>query len=97
MNHWFNYEATAKILIASVLLGAGLPALFALGVRLQAAGSGTVGAVGDHAGPRRPVLVALGWAIFGLVLAVVIVGVLYIARDFIAHHLGWNLLGAKRA
>lgn len=94
MNHWFNYEATAKILIFSLLLGAGLPALFALGVRLQAAGAG---AIGDHAGPRRPVLVALGWAIFGLVLAVVIVGVLYIARDFIAHHLGWNLLGAKRA
>ncbi|EUA05601.1 putative membrane protein [Mycobacterium kansasii 824] len=42
-------------------------------------------------------LVALGWAIFGLVLAVVVIGVLYIARDFIAHHIGWHLLGAKRA
>ncbi|AGZ52103.1 hypothetical protein PJK45_13085 [Mycobacterium kansasii] len=94
MNHWFNYEATAKILIFSLLLGAGLPALFALGVRLQAAGAG---AIGDHTAPRRPVLVALGWAIFGLVLAVVVIGVLYIARDFIAHHIGWHLLGAKRA
>ncbi|EUA14682.1 putative transmembrane protein [Mycobacterium kansasii 732] len=94
MNHWFNYEATSKILVFSMLLGAGLPALFALGVRLQAAGAGVIA---DHAAPRRPVLVVLGWAIFALVLAVVVIGVLYIARDFIAHHLGWHILGAKRA
>ena len=92
MNHWFNYEATAKILVASLLLGAGLPALFALGVRLQAVG---VGAVGHHAAPRRPVLVVIGWVIFALVLAVIVTGVLYIAGDFIAHHLGWHILGAK--
>ncbi|KZS73247.1 hypothetical protein A4G29_16775 [Mycobacterium kansasii] len=97
MNHWFNYEATAKILVFSLVLGAGLPALFAIGVRLQAAGAGTVGKAADHAASKRPVLVALGWAIFALVLAVVVIGVLYIARDFIAHHLGWHILGAKRA
>lgn len=39
-------------------------------------------------------LVAVSWAIFALVLAVVIIGVLYIARDFIAHHTGWAFLGA---
>lgn len=41
---------------------------------------------------RSPV--AVSWAIFALVLAVVIIGVLYIARDFIAHHTGWAFLGA---
>ncbi|ETW21187.1 hypothetical protein [Mycobacterium gastri] len=97
MNHWFNYEATAKILVFSLVLGAGLPALFALGVQLHAAGAGTVGQAGGHAPSRRQVLVALGWAIFGLVLAVVVIGVLYIARDFIAHHIGWHILGAQRA
>lgn len=93
MSHWFNYEATAKILIFSLLVGAGLPALFALGVRMQAAGIGDVGE--NTPSLRRTILVALGWAIFALVLAVVVIGVLYIARDFIAHHTGWAFLGAK--
>lgn len=62
MSAWFNYTATLKILIFSLLAGA--------------------------------LLVAVSWAIFALVLAVVIIGVLYIARDFIAHHTGWAFLGA---
>ncbi|KAA1252072.1 hypothetical protein F0Q45_00825 [Mycobacterium simiae] len=93
MSHWFNYEATTKILVFSLLVGAGLPALFALGVRMQAAGVGDIGA--NPPSLRRTILVALGWAIFALVLAVVVIGVLYIARDFIAHHTGWAFLGAK--
>ncbi|CRH13726.1 transmembrane protein [Mycobacterium tuberculosis] len=47
-----------------------------------------------HQREDRPLLVAVSWAIFALVLAVVIIGVLYIARDFIAHHTGWAFLGA---
>jgi hypothetical protein len=90
MSAWFNYTATLKILIFGLLVGAGLPALFAVGVRLHAAG---VGATGDDAG-RHPALVALGWAIFALALAAVVFGVLFVARDFIAHHTGWYILGA---
>ncbi|OIN79294.1 hypothetical protein K3U93_20665 [Mycobacterium malmoense] len=94
MNAWFNYEASLKILVFSLLAGAALPALFALGVRLQAAGAGDIST--DHAAPHRnPVLLAIAWAIYALVLAVVIVGVLYIARDFIAHHTGYPFMGAK--
>lgn len=94
MSAWFNYEATLKILVFSLLAGAALPGLFALGVRLQAAGAGDIST--DGAAPHRnPVLVAIAWAIYALVLAVVIIGVLYIARDFIAHHTGWAFLGAK--
>ncbi|CMM37692.1 transmembrane protein [Mycobacterium tuberculosis] len=40
MSAWFNYTATLKILIFSLLAGALLPGLFAVGVRLQAAGDG---------------------------------------------------------
>ncbi|HXO11028.1 MAG TPA: hypothetical protein VN871_01525, partial [Mycobacterium sp.] len=43
---WFNYEATLKILVFSMLAGAALPGLFALGIRLQAVGSGSAGADG---------------------------------------------------
>ncbi|MBV9351869.1 MAG: hypothetical protein JOZ23_10080 [Mycobacterium sp.] len=95
MNAWFNYIATLKILVFGLLLGALLPALFAVGVRVNAEGAG----VGVHDGAvahRNPVLVAVSWVIFGLVLALVIVGVLFIARDFIGHHTGLYILGAKR-
>jgi hypothetical protein len=40
-------------------------------------------------------LVALSWIIFAVVLVAVIVGVLFIARDFIGQHTGMYILGAK--
>lgn len=95
MKAWFNYTAVLQIIIAGLIVGAGLPALFSLGVRLNAEGVG----VADHGGTvshRNPVLIALGWVIFALVLAAVIIGVVFIARDFIGHHTGWYILGAKR-
>ena len=94
MSQWFNYKATLNILFFGLLVGAALPALFAVGMRVHAAGSGVTGVEGVTAA-RRPTLLALSWLIFGLVLAVVVIGVLFVARDFIAHHLGWYLLGAK--
>ena len=91
---WFNYSAVLHIVIAGLLVGAGLPALFALGVRLTAEGAGQV----NHDGTvvqKNPVLVAAGWVIFLAVLITVIVGVLFIARDFIGHQTGWYILGAE--
>lgn len=49
MSAWFNYTATLKILIFSLLAGALLPGLFAVGVRLQAAGDGA-----DATAPPAP-------------------------------------------
>ena len=94
MSAWFNYTAVFQIIVAGLLIGAGLPALFAIGVRMNAEGSGVVAHDGTVA-HRNPALAALSWAIFALVLAVVIIGVLFIARDFIGHHTGWYILGAK--
>lgn len=100
MNQWFNLAATCKILVFGLLVGGLLPALFAVGVRVNVAGNSVPAVAGDTAGAtgaRRPLLLALSWAIFLLVLAVAVVGVLFIARDFLGHHLGWYLLGAKPA
>ncbi|KAA8969136.1 hypothetical protein [Mycobacterium sp.] len=95
MSAWFNYSAIVKILLFSLLVGAGLPALFAAGVRLQATGAGVAdGHVA--AATKRPALVALSWIIYGLVLTAVLLGVLFIARDFIAAKTGWYLLGATQ-
>jgi hypothetical protein len=93
MSAWINYHALWKILVYGLIVGAALPGLFAVGVRLNAVG---VGVTGDTAVPHRhPALIALSWLIFALVLAAVIVGILFIARDFIGHHLHWYILGAK--
>ena len=94
MTAWINLAAVGKIVLFGLLVGAGLPALFAVGVRLNAEGVGAA-AHGGTVAQKNPVLVALSWALFALVLAAVIVGVLFVARDFIGQHTGLYILGAK--
>jgi hypothetical protein len=98
MSSWFNYEASLKILIFGLLLGSGLPALFALAVRAGAAGAGVVGSSdGTPVWPKNPALTALSWLLYSVALVAVVIGVLYIARDFIGAHTGMYILGAKPA
>jgi cytochrome b len=97
MNHWFNYEASLKILIFGLLLGSGLPALFALAVRVGSAGAGVQGSDGTTIAHKNPALAAISYALYALVLAAVVIGVLYIAREFIGAHTGLYVLGAKPA
>ncbi len=92
MTDWFNYTAALKILVVGLVLGAGLPALFAIGVRLSAEGAG----VTEHsAAQRNPMVATLSWVVFTLVVVAVLIGVLFIARDFIGHQTGLYLLGAQ--
>ena len=94
---WFNYGASLKILLFSMLAGAALPGLFALGIRLQSVGAGDISVDGSDGGTHRrnPVLVGVAYAIYALVVAVIIFALLYISRDFIAHHTHSPFLGAK--
>jgi hypothetical protein len=97
---WFNYQASLKILVFGLVLGSGLPALFALAVRLGAAGAGVDGPEGPGGGAvakTNPALTALSYALYALTLIAVVVGVLYVARDFLGAHTGLYLLGAKPA
>jgi hypothetical protein len=97
MSTWFNYQASLKILFFGLLLGSGLPALFALAVRTGAAGAGVVGSDGTAVAHKNPALTAVSWALYALALVAVVIGVLYIARDFIGAHTGMYILGAKPA
>ena len=95
MNGWLNVGALVKVLVFGIVAGAGLPALFAVGVRAQAAGAGTV--EGQYlAADRRPALSAIAYVCFALVSIAVVVGVLFVARDFIGEHTGWYILGAEK-
>ena len=94
MDGWLDVGALVKVLVFGIVAGAGLPALFAVGVRSQAVGAGTID--GQHlAGDRRPLLTAVSYACFALVLLAIVTGVLFVARDFIGHHTGWYILGAE--
>lgn len=96
ISDWFNYQASLKILVFAMLAGAALPGLFALGIRLQSAGAGDIdGTSNGSATQRNPLLTAVAWAIYALVIAVILLALAYIARDFIAHHTGYPFLGAK--
>lgn len=97
MTHWFNYQASLKILIFGLLLGSGMPALFAIAVKVGAAGAGVQGADGAAVAHKNPALTAISYAIYALALVAVVIGVLYIARDALGAWTGVYLLGAKPA
>ncbi len=66
-----EWQALWRILLTSLLLGAGLPALFAVGIRAQADGSARNPAVGR----------AVGYLCFGLVVLVVLLGIAMIVAS----------------
>lgn len=83
--------AALRVLSVGLLFGAGLPALFALGIRLRAVGAGQVA---DGIQEPRPALTALGNLLFAIVIAAVVLGVLWITRASLHHYLGISLFGA---
>lgn len=86
--------AAGRVLLVGALFGAGLPALFALGLRLRAAGAGELDAVDGAVARRRPAATALGYLLFAIVIAAVVTGVLWITRTSLHHYLGISLFGA---
>ncbi|OZB79275.1 MAG: hypothetical protein B7X41_19505 [Microbacterium sp. 14-71-5] len=86
--------SAGRVLLVGLLFGAGLPALFAIGMRLQSAGTGELD--GEAPGTRRPLLTAAGWILFALVIAAVLTGVLFITRLSIYHYFGISLFGAGK-
>lgn len=83
-------EASLRVLVVGLVLGAGLPAVFALGVVSYSAGSGGTDAEGAVHRPH-PLLKPVGGALIVLVLAVIILAILWITRTTIIHHFGVDL------
>lgn len=79
-----------KVITVGVLLGAGLPFLFAIGIRLWDQGSG-----GEHANGTvtagKPVALAAAYVLFAIVSLVVVYGVLYVTKSSLDHYLGIKL------
>lgn len=76
-----TFEAIGKVLIVGLMLGAGLPALFAVGLRLRSLADGTTS-------DPHPALKPVAYLIFGVVILVIVVGILWITRQTIFYHTG---------
>ncbi|WP_420175780.1 hypothetical protein [Luteococcus sp. OSA5] len=73
------FSALGKVLLVGLLLGAGLPALFSLGIRAMAYGAG--GAAETSHAPGHPVGRVLGVLCFALVLAAIALGIAVIVSS----------------
>ena len=83
-------SSIANVLIVGLILGAGLPALFATGMLAYSYGAG--GEEADHLIHKpNPVLKYLGILLFVFVAAVIIAAVAWITRSTIYHHFGVDL------
>ncbi|MGW5571841.1 hypothetical protein ACWEVD_11625 [Nocardia thailandica] len=87
-----NVSSLWKVVLAALVLGAGLPMVFAFAVRWW----GNAETV-DADGRVRRNYVALAGALICVVVIVVaiVTGVLFTAKDFIAHQTGIQLFGGK--
>jgi hypothetical protein len=82
-------EAILKVLVVGLVLGAGLPAIFAVGLVSYSSGVGGANADGSTSAPN-PALRALGLLLFLVVAAVIVVALLWITRTTIIHHFGFD-------
>ena len=72
-------EGLGKVLIVGLVLGAGLPALFALGVRLTAVGAGGTATLADTR--PNPAAAVVGWLCFALVAVAIALGIAIIVSS----------------
>ena len=82
-------ESVLKVLVIGLVLGAGLPAVFAVGMVAYSNGAGGEGADGTVSAPN-PVLKYVGLLLFILVAAVIVLALLWITRTTIIHHFGFD-------
>lgn len=70
MSEYVSWSALTNVVVVGLIVGAGLPALFAVGVRALA-GSGSR----DESGRRPPMRIAIALVCFGAVVAAIVVAV----------------------
>jgi hypothetical protein len=87
VSNWVDLNALLKILIGGLICGAGLPALFAIGLRALHFGGPTAqpAGAGDAAGDRltggNPVGIGIAVVCFAVVVAAVAWGIYWIVNS----------------
>jgi hypothetical protein len=83
-------ETLLRVLVVGLLLGAGLPALFAAGLVAFSTGAGGTDAQGTVHAPNRA-LRYLGVLVFLFVAWIIVTAIAWITRATIIHHFGVDL------
>ncbi|MFC9763272.1 hypothetical protein [Rhodococcus jostii] len=78
-----------QVVLIGLLFGAGLPAIFALGIRFLSLGVTT--SADGHGATRTPAALFAGLACFAVVLVAIVAGILFIMKDFLAHDFGIHI------
>ncbi|MGW0176903.1 hypothetical protein ACWDUM_24010 [Rhodococcus sp. NPDC003322] len=85
-------ESLWQVILVGLVLGAGLPAMFAFGLRLLGSGPTTVDESGAPATTTRsPLATAAAVACFAIVVIAIVTGILFIMADFLDHTFGIQL------
>ncbi len=83
-------QSILTVLAVGLVLGAGLPAIFSVGMLAYSHGAG--GEEADHLIHKpNPVLKYLGIVLFVVVAVVIVTAVAWITRATVMHHFGINL------
>lgn len=87
-----------NVLLAGLVLGAGLPALFALGIRL-ASGTGRINPDGTvtHTQDATPLQKFLAWLCFAVIIFMIVAGILWITKSMIYHTFAIDIFGTESA
>ena len=85
-----------QVIIGGLVLGAGLPALFAVGIRM-ASGSGTVNPDGTvtHTKDANLFQKTLAGLCFGVIIVAIIAGILWITKGVIYESFAWDIFGTE--
>ncbi|MEV6348895.1 hypothetical protein [Actinoplanes sp. NPDC051851] len=91
-NVGFALDGAWQVLLAGLILGAGMPVLFALGIRSLAWGAGeaSVSTQGVTAGAKQPAGTVLGWVLFAVVVAGVLLGLTFIIASGFGNKLSFE-------
>ncbi|NNH75406.1 hypothetical protein HLB23_37110 [Nocardia uniformis] len=85
-----NLGDLAQVVLAALIFGAGLPTIFAFGIHFRARADDA----GPDGGAVRTATLAVSTLCFAVVMAAVVIGVLFIAKGFLASRLGIHIFGA---
>lgn len=94
MNFSNLFGSLVDVTLVGLLLGAGLPALFALGIRLAHGPSAVTadGTVTHHASPLGK---AAAGICFSIIIVAVMVGILWVTKSTIHQYFSWDIFGTE--
>ncbi|MGV1007826.1 MAG: hypothetical protein ACOYBY_04355 [Dermatophilaceae bacterium] len=86
--------ALFRVLLAGLVFGAAVPALFAVGVSWWAKGTDDVAADGAIVHKGNPAALAASWLAFAVVIGAVLLGILWITQKSLHHYFGFPMFGS---